>query len=749
MGTKKIMIVLVLSIELLALGIYYGRLSAKEYTDYFVAGNELDAQYGDGEAFLQFQTSGVMLEQGIYDITVQYTASGGGTVEVFGDIRNSRSIWSDTIRYIPEKKGVTFSIWVNEKTKGVGVAIRPDGGEILVDYVKIGRAWNSGLYLTLVLALKLLLLDGGVLLLLYGGRLRNYSVQIWGIAGITLICSVGLFGRYLTYGHDMVFHLNRIEGLKDGLLSGMFPVRVQPTWNNGWGYAVSVMYGDLTLWLPALMRMAGFTLQTTWKTFLITVNLLTAVISYYSFYKIGRDKYAALAASLLYCTGMYRLACIYVRAAVGEFTVIMFLPLVVLGFWYAFDGEEMEERYGEKLAAPVIGFTGMIQTHVLTCEMSALFLIALCLIMIKKVMRKETFFYLLKIAVWTILINLWFLVPFFCFWKEGLVVSQMTEMRDDFQTWGLSFAEIFATSPSKAYNFTFGENVSLANKCTFSLGTALFGGAAACLIFLWNDKVKKPKAAAVSLSFGGAAVWMASNLFPYQRIKESAPKVAAALSKIQFPYRFLGLAGLFFTLAVFFTAIRAKGIRARRYLAAGLIALSTLAAYQGMDYQYQILYGGAFENKYSPAVLNTADVVSGEYLYENSSVDVKDTLKEVTGSGVVIDFFYGKYLDTVVSCKAAENGAYIEVPVFYYPGYVAVDKEGGRYRVLKSENNNRVRVELPKGFDGVVRVSYEEPYLFRVCLAISLLSSAAFLFRGRIKQGILAKKAGKVWRKNE
>ncbi len=355
MGTKKIMIVLVLSIELLALGIYYGRLSAKEYTDYFVAGNELDAQYGDGEAFLQFQTSGVMLEQGIYDITVQYTASGGGTVEVFGDIRNSRSIWSDTIRYIPEKKGVTFSIWVNEKTKGVGVAIRPDGGEILVDYVKIGRAWNSGLYLTLVLALKLLLLDGGVLLLLYGGRLRNYSVQIWGIAGITLICSVGLFGRYLTYGHDMVFHLNRIEGLKDGLLSGMFPVRVQPTWNNGWGYAVSVMYGDLTLWLPALMRMAGFTLQTTWKTFLITVNLLTAVISYYSFYKIGRDKYAALAASLLYCTGMYRLACIYVRAAVGEFTVMMFLPLVVLGFWYAFDGEEMEERYGEKLAAPVIG----------------------------------------------------------------------------------------------------------------------------------------------------------------------------------------------------------------------------------------------------------------------------------------------------------------------------------------------------------------------------------------------------------
>ena len=48
MGTKKIMIVLVLSIELLALGIYYGRLSAKEYTDYFVneTGNRI---VSDGE----------------------------------------------------------------------------------------------------------------------------------------------------------------------------------------------------------------------------------------------------------------------------------------------------------------------------------------------------------------------------------------------------------------------------------------------------------------------------------------------------------------------------------------------------------------------------------------------------------------------------------------------------------------------------------------------------------------------------
>ena len=101
MGTKKIMIVLVLSIELLALGIYYGRLSAKEYTDYFVAGNELDAQYGDGEAFLQFQTSGVMLEQGIYLAPSQFEAMFLSAAHTEEDIRRTLDIMH---RYFEKKK---------------------------------------------------------------------------------------------------------------------------------------------------------------------------------------------------------------------------------------------------------------------------------------------------------------------------------------------------------------------------------------------------------------------------------------------------------------------------------------------------------------------------------------------------------------------------------------------------------------------------------------------------------------------
>lgn len=755
---RKNSIPVILLLELLLVCAYVWTLSSKGKADLFIGGNEIYADAGDqeiytnilkpeaGAASWKLKTAGITLDQGIYDICVRYKAAGNGTVEAFGNLRNTQSMWSDAVRYIPEKEEISFQVWINEKTEGFGISVWSDGEEVQVNEIRIRTAWNSVLYLTLVMILKILLANMVLFLVIFRKELQKYSVQICGILGITVICSVGLFTRYLTFGHDMVFHMNRIEGLKDGLLSGAFPVRIQPTWNHGWGYAVSVMYGDVTLALPALMRIAGFTLQTTWKTFILVINLLTAMISFYSFHKICKDKYLALFASLLYCTGMYRLACIYIRAAVGEFTVMMFLPLVVLGFWYAL-GEEESERYGEQIAAPVIGFTGMIQTHVLTCEMSAFFILALCLIMVKKVIRKKTFFYLVRIVIWTVLVNLWFLVPFLSFLGEEFAISQMGEMRDDFQTWGLSFAELFATSPARAYGFTFGENVSLANKCTFSLGTSLWVGAAAGLVFLWGGKVKKPKAPAIVLSFGGAASWMATNRFPYQQMKEFVPYFAAVFSKIQFSYRFLGLAGLFFTLAVLFVAAGIGEREIKRTLAAGMVALSVLAVYQGMDYQYQILYGGSFEVKYSPAVLNTADVVSGEYLYQNSSVDVRDTLKEVAGYGIEIGHWSEKYLDVAVTCRAEQSGAYIEVPVFYYPGYTAVDKEGNTYEVSRSENNNKIRVNLPKGFDGTIKVSFREPFGWRVCEVVSLLAFFGLLFRKRMKSNVkqIRKESGTRW----
>lgn len=670
----------------------------------------------------------VTLPKGIYDVEVTYTGtqeSDGGGIRVYGNTGDERGIWCDTVSFRQGSETIAFTFWVNEKVvHGISFAVDDAQGSITVNGVKMKTSWNSSLYQMVCLFLKFFLLDVVVAGWCYREQLRKHSAVISGILGITLICSLGFFTRYLMMGHDAVFHMNRIEGLKDGLLAGNIPVRIQPNWNYGWGYAVSMMYGDLLLLFPSLMRICGFTLSTAWKTFHIMINFATAAIAFYSFYKMCGKKYLALLASLLYCTSFYRLACIYIRSAVGESAVMMFLPLVVLFFWYAWQDDTENENYGSNLLAPVIGFTGMIQTHVLTCEMAALFIVIFCVIMIRRLLRKKTLRYFLKAAFFTILINLWFLVPFLRMFQEDLVITQMQEMRNDFQIWGLSIAELFATKPSQAYYFTFGQNTSLANKCTLSIGTALWLGMAFSGLALWNKKLQSTKAAASCFCMGLLAAFMTTNLFPYSFMKEVTPFFAKVFSKIQFSYRFLGMATLFFVLTLFFAMNEwKKDDHLRKYLLIVGITIGTVAICQGMTYQYELLYGGTFsENKYSGTTLHSAEVISGEYLYRGTNLDVAKTDQTVIANEVQLNEVEREGLRFWITCKACGEDAYVEIPQFYYPGYVAYDGNGESYTVTRSTNNNRIHVNVPSYFEGTLEVFYQEPVLYRICEIISLIT---------------------------
>ena len=131
-------------------------------------------------------------------------------------------------------------------------------------------------------------------------------------------CSIPLAVDYLFLNsHDLYFHLMRIEGIRAGLENGMFPVRIQPGWLNGHGYAASVFYGDFFLYVPALLRYFGVSVQAAYKCYVVMIHMLTVGISYYSFSRMSRPR-IGLVCTVLYSLNIYRLTCIYTRAAVGE-----------------------------------------------------------------------------------------------------------------------------------------------------------------------------------------------------------------------------------------------------------------------------------------------------------------------------------------------------------------------------------------------------------------------------------------------
>ena len=72
------------------------------------------------------------------------------------------------------------------------------------------------------------------------------------LTGLCLYASVPLFTQSFKQSDDICYHLLRIEGLKDGMLDGQFPVVIFPEALAGNGYLNS-MYPYLFLYSPWLL----------------------------------------------------------------------------------------------------------------------------------------------------------------------------------------------------------------------------------------------------------------------------------------------------------------------------------------------------------------------------------------------------------------------------------------------------------------------------------------------------------------
>lgn len=107
-------------------------------------------------------------------------------------------------------------------------------------------------------------------------------------------------------GADLTYHLHRIEGVKDGLLTGQFPVRLEPRWVFDHGYANGIFYCNLLLYFPALLRMAGFTMTESYAFYCIGLSIATAAIAWYCFNGIFGDRIIGLVCSALYTLSIFR-----------------------------------------------------------------------------------------------------------------------------------------------------------------------------------------------------------------------------------------------------------------------------------------------------------------------------------------------------------------------------------------------------------------------------------------------------------
>lgn len=672
------------------------------------------------------------LEAGTYMVKIAYTASQESNLFVLEDtVDGARTVRFGNITLGIGNNEEYCELWVLRDTDHV-VTYVANGRDAFLDVSEI-KIISTGADSRIMLFLILLcsgLLDGIFIIHQYDAKygIPLQSKLIWSVlGGAFILMSVPCMVDYNIWGDDWGFHLLRIEGLISGFQDGQFPVRIQGNWLRGYGYAVSVFYSDLFLLIPALFRIIGFTVSTSFRMFLIVINLATLVIAYQCFTRVLRNRWAGAVSAILYCISSYRIHNIYMRAALGETLAMVFLPLIFYGLHRIFTGDHRQPEYRRSWLPLTLGLSGVIQSHVLTCEMLAFCILLLCLLMIRKLFIKEIFWELCKAAVMTLVLNLWYLVPFLDYYlNEKFNIGNLETMAfSQIQPWGIFPAHLlfaFYGGGTRGGTEVFGMNWTGA----FSIGPALM---AVVLIWFYLEFVKDMGRSGFTerklgrLMFGYTLMFfvITSCYFPWNWLQKQSRLLETLITSLQFPYRFLSIGCLTSSVlaGVLLLYLREHGRWVSFHQAVILLLVSAL-----FFHVYQtdnLLNNRGIARVYNRQSLGTIYVSNGEYLPYRADISLMHRDHVLGGEGVSVTD-YEKASDTMhmeVSVINEGPESYVELPILYYRGYAAKDLNTGQSLRVQAGDNSVVRVMLPANYQGKFRVAFQEPVSWRVAEGMS------------------------------
>lgn len=724
-----------------------------------VGGYYMDSSFEATQDFAR--TKGMELKPGIYEITMYYRGEGGPQAYLLDADNADFKLWQGNYHSeLPaDRTSYTTLVW-NAKTLHNFVVSCDYGGDgyILFSGVRIAekRGWAAALGLLCLFLFGF----GDFLFFRYGERVRGFfseknRVILGGCLFVTLFSSLPLFCGLLFYGHDLEFHLLRIEGLKDGLLARQFPVKMQPNWMNGYGYGVSAFYGDFLLYVPACLRLAGVGVQGAYQCYVLMVNALTCLISFFSFRAFTGNDRMGLAGSFLFTSSVYRLNCIYVRAAVGEYTAMAFMPLYFYGIYAMLFLEnpaqtgkpgqtEKKGKYGWLCASA--GFAGIFHSHMISSEIVAVITVLAGAVYVRRLLHKGIWVEIGKCAAAVLGCTAGFLVPFADLARDSYIFNAKGGEPSYMQTYGTMLSQVLNPFPagggeSLAYSMV--ERAGLDEQFSHAVGFG-FVVAVVCYVYCFVLLDRDKKCAAVRrcrhfLWWGCFLVYATTVWFPWNRMQENIGALEFLIANIQFPWRLLGAASvlLVFFCCALFAALRECG-RKQAFYVCGTVLLA--AALSGAYFLSDRINDNNTVYLQNADDLDSFHVMGGEYM-PVAAVGKKDMTwgdAIISGSGMFVEHVEREYNRFRITCSTlGQDAAYMELPLLYYRGYAAECDGGGIGEcTVMPGDGGRVRVTVPDGYAGTVEVSYREPWHWRLAELVNVCSVA-----------VLSVKAGSGFRK--
>lgn len=692
-------------------------------------GGTIDENYSSG---LYDAIPHIFLKKGYYRYSLDYESSSPGTFSWPHSDVGYFMVIEQAVTYFEDGKGShTDEFWLNAD---LDVALRVyysgTGSAAFTDFTIQETAVSANIELFFRI---FVLVAVDILIAVYCYSRRHpissgakYTFAC--LAVITLFASHPLFLNYVVNCHDLDFHLIRIEGIKDAILSGQFPVRINPTFWNGYGYANSIFYGELSLYIPALLRIVGFRLSTCYNIYAILVNMLTCFGGYYCFKKMFKDSAAAVVSAALYTMAPYRLTCMYLRAAVGEYTAMAFLPFVIYGMYRIFTEDETKKEYKRCYVPLVIGLTGIIQSHVLTGEIVGGIIVLTCVLLAHLTFRKKRFWALVKTALATVGINLWFLVPFVDFSLSQKVNIFVRPSEKYVQATGAYFTQII--SLFQIYNWdNKAAEEGISGEMPLMLGMSLVLGLILCVVMLTvsgREWKRERRRGTFLVLLAVLTCWMSTIYFPWDRLTNMLPSLKSMITSIQYVWRMLAPASVLAAAATGFGLTLLGSKEGKKTAAAVGLTLSVLAAVPAMQWLGEVSNRTPIRYN-STADMNTAAAVSGsEYTLVGASWDRMTQVFEPQIVGGELADYEKQGTNVNFTVERAGESCYVLLPLLNYKGY-RVTSENGLVtdEQLSTGDDMVIRIDIPEGTSGRISVRYAGAWYWRLA---EIMSAACFVF---------------------
>ena len=509
--------------------------------------------------------------------------------------------------------------------------------------------------------------------------------------------------------HDGNYHLYRFATSISAFDDGQKFLQLDTDQLQGFGQAPNLFYGPMLSWLVLVVFKITSNLQISLMFLMLVATIATTFGAYYASKKIFKSEKAGFFTALIFTLEPFHVGELLTRGSFSEYLAFAFIPFIILAIYQIIFESKTDFKRIFMLAFSAFG---IIMNHNLTAVLIAAMAVLFVVFNIRKVFSKpKILFSLILAGILAVGFSAIFILPFL----EVREVGIYNIFNPDFQKWfyvnGSQVTPADAWLPTNMFRPPAGHA-----SVVFGLSPVLLVLTIGFLVFrkdIKNENYRRFSMMSIVISV--IFVLFSTRIFAF------IPAVQNFHSMLQFSQRMLIIQSVLLPfVAGYFIGEKLKNKREIMITAAiasiSYIHITTSAIEPGkvslpmnVGVDYNLVDGisiamGEYQPIF-PKVENVKDISETAAGYVKKTISEKGRKADVISGSAKISEFEKKGSRMRLVVSENKNGAEIELPMFYYPGFKAV-LNGKPVKTSYSNKNRMVSVKLNPGQNGALEVYY-------------------------------------------